>query len=176
MVGTATMSILHPPPPPAPESWTPRPAVPPPLDERDLLARLRTLHETGRIGVAVNRAKLSHMDFPLGIEADGNRWAYAIVIIVVAIWWFLGIYAGVGSAVAGFLFYQTVGQRWIARRLEQRIHDKGLGDVDNWRKLWRFGGVILTDTARGETCLGPEGRWMAFVQAVEQAAGKNSAP
>jgi hypothetical protein len=104
------------------------------------------------------------MDFPLGLEADGNRWAYAIVILVVAIWWFLGIYAGVGSAIAGFALYQTFGQRYVERRLQARIHDRGLAEIDTWRKLWRFGGVVLTDRATGKTCLGPEGRWMAFVQ------------
>ncbi len=161
------MSMFHPVPPAPPEN--PRPAVVPPTgpDERDLLVRLRALHEAGRIKVTVNRAKLSHMDFPLGLEADGNRWAYAIVLAIVAIWWFLGMYAGIASAIVGFLIYQTLGQRYVERRLLARIHDKGLGEIDNWRKLWRFGGVILTDPKTGETCLGPEGRWMGFVQAVD---------
>jgi hypothetical protein len=168
------MSMLHPVPPAAPalvSSETPAsesPTAPPPLDERDMLVRLRTLHEAARIGVTVNRAKLSHMDFPLGLEADGNRWAYAIVIVVGVIWWRFGVYPGVASAVAGFALYQTVAQRWIARRLERRIHDRGLAEIDTWRKLWRFGGVILTDPASGETCQGPEGRWMAFVQQADQ--------
>jgi hypothetical protein len=169
MVGEAAMSMLHPVPPAAAETSAPEtPAAPPPLDERDMLVRLRTLHEAARIGVAVNRAKLSHMDFPLGLEADGNRWAYAIVIVVGVIWWRFGVYPGVASAVAGFALYQTVAQRWIARRLERRIHDRGLAEIDTWRKLWRFGGVILTDPATGQTCQGPEGRWMAFVQQADQ--------
>lgn len=160
------MSMFHPVPPAPPEN--PRPvAQPTGPDERDILVRLRALHEAGRIKVTVNRAKLSHMDFPLGLEADGNRWAYAIVLAIVAIWWFFGTYAGIASAVVGFLIYQTLGQRYVERRLQARIHDKGLGEIDNWRKLWRFGGVILTDPATGETCLGPEGRWMGFVQAVD---------
>lgn len=164
------MTMLHPVPPPPPETKRPAAPVQSGPDERDILARLRTLHETGRITVAVNRAKLSHMDFPLGLEADGNRWAYAIVVLVVAIWWFLGIYAGVGSAIAGFALYQTVGQRYVERRLQARIHDRGLAEIDTWRKLWRFGGVVLTDPATSKTCLGPEGRWMAFVQDMDPPA------
>ena len=136
-------------------------------DERELLSRLRALHAAARIGVAVNRAKLSHMDFPLGLEADGNRWAYPIVLAVAAIWWFLGPYAGIAAALAGFALYQTVGRRHVARRLERRIHDRGLAEVETWRALWRFGGVILTDPATGKTCQGPEGRWMGFVQAID---------
>ena len=161
------MSMFHPI-PPAPPAGSAR-AVPPPSgpDERELLGRLRVLHEAGRIKLAVNRAKLSHMDFPLGLEADGNRWAYAIVLAIIPVWWFLGTYAGIAATVVGFLIYQTLGRRYVERRLLARIEDKGLGDIDNWRKLWRFGGVILTDPAKGETCLGPEGRWMAFVQGVD---------
>ena len=166
------MSMLHPVPPPPPETKRPATPVPSGPDERDILARLRALHEDGRIKVTVNRAKLSHMDFPLGLEADGNRWAYAIVIVVVAIWWFLGLYPGVASAIAGFALYQTVGQRYVERRLQARIHDRGLAEIDTWRKLWRFGGVVLTDPATGRTCLGPEGRWMAFVQDTDQAQAR----
>jgi hypothetical protein len=159
--------MFHPIPPAPPEN--PRPAVAQPSgpDERELLARLRALHEAGRVTVTVNRAKLTHMDFPLGLEADGNIWVYGMVPVIIAIWWFLGIYAGIGSGVVGYLIYRTLGHRYIERRLLARIHDKGLGEIDNWRKLWRFGGVILTDAATGETCLGPEGRWMGFVQAVD---------
>ena len=162
------MSMLHPLPPSAPESPAQTAPAAPSPDERDMLARLRVLHEAARLRVAVNRAKLSHMDFPLGLEADGNRWAYAIVIVVGLVWWRFGVYPGVASAAAGFLLYQTVAQRWIARRLERRIHDRGLAEIDTWRKLWRFGGVILTDPASGETCQGPEGRWMAFVAKADQ--------
>ncbi len=162
------MITFHPVPPPPPENKAPVPPQPSGPDEREMLARLRTFQETGRVRVTVNRKKLSHMDFPLGLEADGNRWAYAIVLIIVAVWWFLGIYPGIASAVAGFLLYQTLGQRYVERRLQARIHDKGLSDIDTWRKLWRFGGVVLTDPASGQTCLGPDGRWMGFVQAVDQ--------
>jgi len=168
MVGEATMSILHPVPPPPPEIKRPPAPRPTGPDEREILVRLRALHEDGRIKVTVNRAKLSHMDFPLGLEADGNRWAYAIVLAIIPIWWFLGTYAGIAGVLFGFALYQTVGQRHVERRLQARIHDRGLAEIDDWRKLWRFGGVILTDPASGRTCLGPEGRWMAFVQDMDQ--------
>ncbi|HEV2676558.1 MAG TPA: hypothetical protein VGV37_18675 [Aliidongia sp.] len=153
------MSIIEPPPALAPTA---------PQDERAILARLRTLHETAQIRVAIDRKKLSHMDFPLALEADGNRWAYAIVILVGLVWWHFGLVPGLTGAVVGFLIYQTIGQRWVAHRLERRVHDRGLGELDNWRKLWRFGGVILTDPTTGETCQGPEGRWMGFVEAIDR--------
>ena len=162
------MITFHPVPPPPPEKAAPAAPLPSGPDERQLLALLRGLQETGRVTVKVNRKKLAHMDFPLGLEADGNLWVYTMVPVILAIWWFLGTYAGIASAVAGYAIYQTLGQRYVERRLQGRIHDKGLSDVDTWRKLWRFGGVILTDPATGETCLGPDGRWMGFVQAVDQ--------
>jgi len=168
MVREAAMNRLHPIPPAPPETKPappPRPAGP---EARDILIRLRALHQDGRIKVTVNRAKLSHMDFPLGLEADGNRWAYAIVLAIIPIWWFLGTYAGIASVLVGFALYQTLGQRHVERRLLGRIHDRGLAEIDHWRKLWNFGGVILTDPATGRTCLGPEGRWMAFVQDLDR--------
>lgn len=153
------MSLIDSPPLPAPVA----------PDEREILGRLRALHETARIRVAIDRKKLSHMDFPLSLEADGNRWAYAIVILAGVIWWRFGTVPGLAAAATGFLLYQTAGRRWIASRLEQRVHTRGLAELDTWRKLWRFGGVILTDPATGATCQGPEGRWMGFVQAIDQS-------
>lgn len=148
----------------------PSPAVSAPQDERALLARLRALHEAARIAVTIDRRKLSHLDFPLALEADSNQWVYAIVIVAGLVWWQLGTVAGLIACATGYLLYRFVGQRWVARRLERRIHTRGLGEVDTWRKLWRFGGVILTDPATGATCQGPEGRWMGFVQAIDRDA------
>jgi hypothetical protein len=74
----------------------------------------------------------------------------------------------VACAGTGFLVYQFVARPRVARRLERRIHTRGLAELDSWRKLWQFGGVILTDTATGETCQGPEGRWMGFIEAAER--------
>jgi hypothetical protein len=134
------------------------------LDERALLARLRALHEAGRLRVAVDRSKLSHMDFPLALEADSNRWAYAIVIATGLVWWRFGTVPGLVGAALGFLLYQIVGRRWVAARLERRVHERGLAELEIWRRLWRFGGVILSDPATGDTCRGPDGRWMAFIR------------
>jgi hypothetical protein len=144
--------------------------VAPPLDERATLARLRALHEAGRVRVTVDRRKLSHIDFPLALEADSNQWVYAIVILAGLVWWRFGTVPGAAAAVAGFFVYQFVGRPLVARRLERRIHARGLTEIDSWRKLWQFGGVILTDAATGETCQGPDGRWMGFVQAVDRRA------
>ena len=141
----------------------------PPLDERMALAHLRALHEAGRIRISVDRRKLSHIDFPLALEADSNQWVYGIVIAAGLVWWQFGTVPGVAAAVAGFLLYQFAARPMIARRLERRIHARGLTELDSWRKLWRFGGVILTDAASGETCQGPDGRWMGFIESIERS-------
>ncbi|GGF16289.1 hypothetical protein GCM10011611_22580 [Aliidongia dinghuensis] len=140
------------------------------LDERALLGRLAALEAAGRIRLAADRRKLSHIDFPLALEADSNQWVYAVVIVAGLVWWRFGTPPGLAAAVAGFLVYQSVGRRVIARRLERRIRTRGLSELETWRKLWRFGGVILTNPATGETCQGPDGRWMGFVQGVERRA------
>ena len=150
-----------------PDAAAPRPE-PPPLDERAALARLRALHEAARLEIRVDRRKLSHIDFPLAFEADSNQWAYGIVIAVGLIWWRFGTVPGVSAAVAGYLLYHFVGRHWVARRLERRIHTRGMAEVAVWRKLWQFGGVILVDAATGRTCQGPDGRWMGFIQDIDQ--------
>jgi hypothetical protein len=132
-------------------------------DERALLARLAQLVSDGTVTLAIDRRKLGHIDFPLGQEADGNRWVYALVAVTALVFWQLGIPAGLVAIVLSTLVYYTLGLRDVARRLDRRIRDKGLASADTWRKLWRFGGVILTGPD-GRTWQGPEQSWMRLVR------------
>ena len=136
--------------------------------EAALLKRLDALVADGRIGLVLDRAKLSHIDFPMALEADGNLWAYPLVLATVLIGWFLGIWAGIAAALASALCYRTLGRAYIARRLDARIRENGLKSVESWRRLWRFGGVVLTGPD-GTPCRGPEGNWMALVRAADPA-------
>jgi hypothetical protein len=142
-------------------------AGPPPDSETALLRQLDELVAAGRIALAIDRRKLTHIDFPLGLDSDGNLWAYPLVLASALAWWFGGIWIGLGAAVAAAAIYQIFGRAFMARRLERRIRERGLKNTETWRKLWRFGGVVLTP-ADGPPCQGPDGNWMALVRATEQ--------
>ncbi|HVJ53811.1 MAG TPA: hypothetical protein VM689_15185 [Aliidongia sp.] len=135
----------------------------PPDSEAALLRQLDRLVESGRITLAIDRTKLGHIDFPLGLEADANRWIYPMVAATAAIWWLFGLWAGLGAAAAMIPAYLTLGRAYMARRLDRRIREQGLKQVELWRRIWRFGGVVLM-TEDGASCQGPAGNWMALVR------------
>jgi hypothetical protein len=136
----------------------------PPETERELLAKLKGLVDSGKVTLTVDRSKLSSLDFPLGSEVDGNIWVYAMVIASVLLWWRAGMWYGLAAGAASLLLYQTLGKAYVARRLDRRIRERGLQEMDTWRALWRFGGVILTPTEGGQPCQGPQGSWFAIAR------------
>ena len=140
----------------------------PPESERELLAKLAKQVESGKLHLAVDRSKLSSLDFPLVSEADGNHWVYPLTILTAIIWWQLGTWAGLGAAAVSVALYQTLGKAYIARRLDRRVRDRGLKETDTWRLLWRFGGVILTPADGGPPVQGPDGSWFALARGTEQ--------
>jgi hypothetical protein len=70
--------------------------------------------------------------------------------------------------VLGVLFYLTLGRAYVHRRLERRVRQDALNDLEKWRKLWRFNGLTLVAKDRPDvrSCASPDGNWMAFVRAV----------
>ncbi|MGH6969361.1 MAG: hypothetical protein ACREEN_09695 [Stellaceae bacterium] len=124
------------------------------------LNRLRTDRE---IALRFDYKKLTHLDSPVGSEADGNIWAYGGLALTVAAWWFRGWHVAFAAAVASVLIYFTVGRLYMHRRIRRRIEGKALADLGLWRKLWKFGGVVLVPSA-GDECAAPQGNWMALVR------------
>jgi hypothetical protein len=135
--------------------------------ERELLAKLARQVESGKLRLSVDRSKLSHLDFPLVSEADGNIWVYLLAPLSALIWWRLGNWAGLAASAVSVAVYQTLGKAYVARRLDRRIRDRGLKETDTWRALWRFGGVILTPSDGGPPCQGPNGSWFALAREAD---------
>ncbi|MEI9983339.1 MAG: hypothetical protein WDN69_09150 [Aliidongia sp.] len=82
--------------------------------ERDLLARLERMVESGALTLTVDRTKLSSLDFPLASEVDGNIWVYAMAAVSAALWWRVGMWYGIAAGVTSLILYQTLGKRYIA--------------------------------------------------------------
>jgi hypothetical protein len=148
----------------------------PPVDRLesavDLLAALRRLAAARQIEIRVEPKSLNHIDSPVAFEADGNRWAYAFLLVAAFALWAWGWVAGGLALALGVSVYLTLGRAYVYRRIEQRVRQDALNDLEKWRKVWRFSGLTLiatNSTALG-TCASPDGNWMGFVRAMLAAA------
>jgi len=138
-------------------------AAPPEETAEKFFSALNRLHTDGKIALRLDYKKLTHLDSPVGSEADGNIWAYGGLTLAIAAWWFRGWPMAVGVAVIGVLIYFTFGRWYMHHRIRRRVEDKALADLTQWRRLWTFGGVALVPST-GKECAAPQGNWMALVR------------
>ncbi len=134
-------------------------------DAGTLFAALGRLARAGQISMRLDYKKLGQMDSPVGSEADGNVWAYGGVALALGVLWFAGWQAAAAVAVVGLAAYLTLGRAYIHRRIQRRVEDQALAQLELWRKLWRFGGVTLV-LPSGEDCAAPAGNWMALIRRI----------
>jgi hypothetical protein len=140
-----------------------------PPEAAELLAALRRLVGERKIDIDVDPRRLNHIDSPVASEADGNVWVYGAVAIAALLLWWKGPVPAVAVIAVGALLYLTLGRAYVHRRIERRVREKALNNLDVWRKLWRFPGLRLKATGTAE-CLSPDGNWMAFVRTAMPAA------
>ena len=146
----------------------PDPSETPP-EAAELLASLRRLAGEHKVDIEVDPRRLNHIDSPVASEADGNIWVYAAVGLAALLLWWNGPVPAVAALAVGALLYLTLGRAYIHRRIERRVREKALNDLEVWRKLWRFPGLRLRAPGTAE-CFSPGGNWMAFVRAALPAA------
>jgi hypothetical protein len=152
------------------EAPAPAPVIPQET-AADLLRDLHRFYTDGKLEIKLDYGRLKHMDSPVGVEADSNIWAYAVIVVMLAAAYVGGWLAGVGVFVAGTAAYFTIGRHYVHRRMEKRIEEKALTDATVWQKLWRFGGLTLAafDATAAEPCAAPDGNWLAFVRQMRAA-------
>jgi hypothetical protein len=140
----------------------------PPESAAELLSALRRLAGERRVEIDIDARRLGHIDSPVASEADGNIWVYGAVGLAALLLWWKGIVPAVAVLAVGALVYVTVGRAYVHRRIERRVRDKALHDLEVWRKLWRFPGLELRAAGNpgSAQCASPEGNWMAFVRAA----------
>jgi hypothetical protein len=143
-------------------------AAAPPEDTAESLFRaLGRLHADGALRLRLDFKRLDHIDCPVGIEADANRWAYAVLAATLLAFWFGGWKVALVIAALGILAYYTLGRNHVRRRLRRRVEDGALTNLDLWRKLWRWGGIALVPVGGGAECVAPDGNWMALVRSPD---------
>src|SRR5579883_532766 len=134
----------------------------------DLLRALRRLHAEGKVAIRVEAARLNHLDSPVAVEADSNIWIYGFLAAAAAVWWRWGLGPAAAALAIGVVAYLTLGRAYIHRRIERRVKQRALEDLEIWRKLWRFPGLTLAATGDATVpgCASPDGNWMGFVRAL----------
>src|SRR5690242_15938278 len=87
----------------------------PPADATpvDLLRALRGLVESGALRLELDLKRLDHMDSPVGVEADSNRWIYPAIVLCGALFWFVGLWAGLAASAACLALYLSLGRRFV---------------------------------------------------------------
>lgn len=146
------------------------------MEDVEYLRLLRDAVAAGVIKPSLNLNKLEHVDSPISVQADSNRWIYSLIVIVSAAAWLGGTWWAVGAAGAGGAAWFTIGKRWHRQRMERRFYELSLDRTDEWKKLWRMTGVTLIDPKTGTECASPAGNWRAFVARVTgQANGQQTA-
>jgi len=146
-----------------PENASPIPS--PGIEETaaDLLRRLRLLVEAGKVGIEIDMKRHEHIDSPVIVEADSNRWVYGALLLCAPAFWQGGPLIGFGAAGVCLVLYLIFGRSGIRRKLTRRVHEVALFDIDAWRRLWKFGGITLR-ASNGQSCAAPGQSWMEFVR------------
>lgn len=145
------------------------------MEDVEYLRLLRDAIAAGAIKPVLNLSKLEHVDSPISVQADSNRWIYSLIIIVSAAAWLGGTWWAIGAASAGAVGWFTVGKRWHRQRMEKRFYELSLDQTEEFKKLWRMTGVTLIDTKTSRECVSPAGNWRAFVaQVTGQATGQSA--
>jgi hypothetical protein len=133
----------------------------------DLLRALQRLHAEGKIEIRVEPKRLNHLDSPVAVEADSNIWIYGFLAVAALAGWQWGLVAAAAALGLGILVYLTLGKAYIHRRIERRVRERALSNLETWRKLWRLSGLTLVAAGQGVApCASPEGNWMGFVRSL----------
>ena len=133
------------------------------MDEKDLFALLRDGVTQGRVSVVLDYKRLAHMDSPISVEADTNRWIYGIMAMGGGAGFVVDWSAGVAAVALGVGLYFVLGRGWIRRRMEARFHGLALEEIAAFKRLWRLHGVTLGLVSRAVLCRSPNGDWRRFV-------------
>jgi hypothetical protein len=142
----------------------------------DLFRELLQFYRGGRVALRCDFKRLQHIDSPVAREADGNIWAYAVLAAAVIALWRGGWWVALAVAAAGVAVYFSAGQAYVRRRIRRRIDEHALMSLDDWQRLWRFGGIELVPQDGGAPCPAPQGNWMALVRGLRAATPHPNLP
>jgi hypothetical protein len=135
------------------------------MNENDLFVLLKEAIAAGRVAVGLDYGRLNHVDSPICVEADVNRWVYGIMAATLGVGLGIAWLAGLAAMGLGVVLYFVLGRDWIRRRMNARFYAGTLDDISAFKKLWRLHGVTLGLVSRATLCRSPDGDWRRFVLA-----------
>jgi tetratricopeptide (TPR) repeat protein len=154
----AALQAAQPPPPRPPAA-----AVPDAVQEPDPIQPLAEALAVGRLRAEIDVKLHGHAKGPLYAQADENQLLAAAVVIAIAGFFVVpAIWAGAAAAVL-LVVYETTKGRYVKRKIEKRLVTTVVRDPARWVEYWRFGGIILTDPATGQSAAAPLDDWRPLV-------------
>lgn len=130
----------------------------------DLFRTLQALVAERSLALRFDYRRLQHIDCPVGSEADGNIWAYAVLVAALAAFGLGGLAWAIAVSAWGAVIYLTLGLGYVRRRIRRRIQENALQNLTLWQRLWRFGGISLVPADGTPPCAAPQGNWMELVR------------
>ena len=139
-------------------------------DDRALFNRLVVAYRRGEVAIDIDAAALGHPHCPLSAKVYSTRAFYAIVAVVGLSFAVFGYEVrravGATGVKRSLVFYldRALGRRLVHRKMRAFACAQITGNVELWRKMWRFGAITLSRvTADGPLhCRAPEESWRAF--------------
>lgn len=132
--------------------------------DQELHHRLVTAHDNGQVVIFTNFEHLNRGGSPVFSVFDNVGPLLFMILGSVALL-FTSLLVGVGTLLASALFYIFAVRPWIARRLRERTVDQMLSGLPAWRRLWRFGGVVVALTSNPRIgCAAPHSDWRSLAR------------
>jgi len=146
------------------------------VEDKDLLALLRSAIERGDIELLLNIRRQYHVDSPLYRVSDSSLIVYAMMIVVAAATYFLGWLAGLAALAVMAVIYMVAVRRMVAKRMRRRLLTEVLADPEDFRKAWRLKGIGFRHVPTGTLCESPDGLWRGFIIEACKADGAATQP
>jgi hypothetical protein len=139
-------------------------ATPParsPRDDAKLLAALRKACVRGEVTIDLDMKRLTHLNSPLMFLADFDQWFIGFVVVAGLAWWLVGWKLSAAAVPVFAVLYMLFAHRIVQRRTMRRITEKAMFEIDQWRKIWGWGGVTLIAKIHGaeRRAVAPKDSW-----------------
>lgn len=122
-------------------------------------------HAAGKIKLITNFETLNKSGSPVFNPWDNVLPLLGLIFLGLAILLFQGVIMGTVALVIVVAIFVVMVRPWIAAKLQKRTAEYMLADVENWRRIWKIGGVAMIRSDRPSLgCVAPEGKWPAFTR------------
>ncbi|MBE1236846.1 hypothetical protein IHV25_04185 [Phaeovibrio sulfidiphilus] len=132
--------------------------------DRNLFEHLKSAIQRGDVLVLTEFDHLNKRGAPSFSSFDNILPLLASVLLATGVL-FINLLAGVAALVGAALFYTFAIRPWIAYRLNLRTRDLLLTDLQSWRRVWAYGGVVIMLAGKQRVgCKAPAADWRGLAR------------